>query len=353
MNRIGAIYIIEVIGGNPHSIGFKYVGQTTGDCREATHFNELRKNKHFNPKIQLYYNKYGEDSLKFSLLMRCQEKDLNFWERWWIKSFDSIKNGFNIAEGGNCPPRFYKKCSLTNIATKERVSCDSILEFSDKYKVCRVGISRVLSGKSRYTGGWYSENNSWRPKYLLVVSPQNIEYEICNIGLTEFCKENGIKSQGNFTAMFNGRQDFCEGWVRKDMMHRTGTYKFKKYYKLIDPEGKLHEGSRIKEFLIENELSTKIYLVLSGKKYHYKGWRRYIEGQGIGKFDIEQRKKEICEYKNEHRKTYSFIDPEGKLHHTKNLTNFAKERDLAVSGMSRLWNNVGISQYKSWTKGTN
>ena len=133
---ICGIYAIEVISGNPKKIGWKYIGKSE-KCheRKITHFNDLKYNIHDNCKLKFYYNKYGKDSLKFYILFECQENELNFWEKWWIRSFDSIKNGFNILEGGESTPDTSKKCTLKNINTGETATCKSITKFALKYNL--------------------------------------------------------------------------------------------------------------------------------------------------------------------------------------------------------------------------
>lgn len=55
------VYIIECILNNKI-----YVGSSIDlNKRIKTHFNDLRKNKHTNPKLQRSFNKYGEGSFKF------------------------------------------------------------------------------------------------------------------------------------------------------------------------------------------------------------------------------------------------------------------------------------------------
>lgn len=59
---IGYIYQILNLVTNQ-----SYVGQTVDiNRRRNTHFNNLRKNKHENPKLQASWNKYGENAFHFN-----------------------------------------------------------------------------------------------------------------------------------------------------------------------------------------------------------------------------------------------------------------------------------------------
>ena len=79
-----------------------YVGQT-GDFtnRWAHHRNDLKNGKHHNVKLQNAWNKYGEDNFEFGVLEECEPDKLNERETYWIEHYDSLKNGYNLSEGGD------------------------------------------------------------------------------------------------------------------------------------------------------------------------------------------------------------------------------------------------------------
>ena len=63
-----------------------YVGSAVSvRKRELDHFNELRKNKHSNSKLQRAFNKYGENAFKFEVLELVEDKTkLLEREQYWL-----------------------------------------------------------------------------------------------------------------------------------------------------------------------------------------------------------------------------------------------------------------------------
>ena len=99
---IGYIYKIE-----NKITGECYIGQTINlKQRKQKHFNTLRNNCHANQKLQNSFNKYGEENFSFTFWeFEIKDKEeLNKLECDYIDKFNSLKNGFNLVEGGGQPP---------------------------------------------------------------------------------------------------------------------------------------------------------------------------------------------------------------------------------------------------------
>lgn len=45
--------------------------------------------------------KYGSENFQYDIIEECPIEKLNERETYWIKHFNSIKNGYNLSEGGN------------------------------------------------------------------------------------------------------------------------------------------------------------------------------------------------------------------------------------------------------------
>ena len=82
--------------------GKSYVGQTIheiswrwrGHVRSAIKCNSMMH-------IHCAIRKYGEDAFELSVLQVCStQEELDAAEKHWIGELDSIKNGYNLAEGG-------------------------------------------------------------------------------------------------------------------------------------------------------------------------------------------------------------------------------------------------------------
>ena len=127
-----------------------------------------------------------------------------------------------------------------------------------------------------------------------VVSPEGKVYE--GIKCRKFAEEHGLHSAA-FTAMVRGELNFCNGWTRYGWKIPEGykIIKFKDGYKLdkinkvskrsysfkmIDPQGNIHEGFNQHEFAKKHGLNYKyVNRVLLGKRLTTGGgWRKYEEG---------------------------------------------------------------------------
>lgn len=82
--------------------GKSYIGKTKQERqRRATHFSMLRKNRHYNKKLQRSFDKHGERAFDFTVLEKgisngnCSEREI-----YWINHFDSFQNGYNLTIGG-------------------------------------------------------------------------------------------------------------------------------------------------------------------------------------------------------------------------------------------------------------
>jgi hypothetical protein len=82
--------------------GESYIGQTIkGILRWKEHKNAAKKGMPFD----LYYamKKYGIENFKFEIIKYCYDvTTLNFWEEYYIKLYDSFRNGYNMTLGGGC-----------------------------------------------------------------------------------------------------------------------------------------------------------------------------------------------------------------------------------------------------------
>jgi len=83
--------------------GKMYVGQTLDSFhrRYISHkydcSHNMRRNKLYNSM-----RKYGWDNFSFEILDFCDNPDrIDDLERFYIKRFDTIQNGFNLDSGGN------------------------------------------------------------------------------------------------------------------------------------------------------------------------------------------------------------------------------------------------------------
>lgn len=84
-----------------------YIGQSRNcENRFLLHIGELNKNKHYNSNLQNDWNKYGSALFEFKIIDKCKtNSELNKKEKYYIKLYDSIDNGYNIQSGGDYKSR--------------------------------------------------------------------------------------------------------------------------------------------------------------------------------------------------------------------------------------------------------
>lgn len=99
MEKICGIYCIENLVNQK-----KYIGQSIHILRRWNeHKNELNKNQHINQYLQNAWNKYGECNFLFSIIEKCEERDLDNKEIFYIGLFKSFDKdyGYNLNSGGS------------------------------------------------------------------------------------------------------------------------------------------------------------------------------------------------------------------------------------------------------------
>lgn len=88
------VYSITCSGNNKIYIGSSVDIAT----RLRAHFYSLRNNKHYNPKLQNSFNKYGESSFSMFILEECSRDSIREVEARWIKEYGADTVGLNISQ---------------------------------------------------------------------------------------------------------------------------------------------------------------------------------------------------------------------------------------------------------------
>lgn len=99
--KICGIYKIQCTKKSNRNNGI-YIGQSVNIYeRWYNHKNELKKNSHYNKHFQRVWNKYGESGFTFEIIEKCNRKELNKKEIYWIEFYNSYTNGLNQNTGGS------------------------------------------------------------------------------------------------------------------------------------------------------------------------------------------------------------------------------------------------------------
>lgn len=81
--------------------GKKYVGQTDNFKRRNNEWNKLNK-RYGGHVINNARKKYGADGFSFEILRECPNEEMNYWEMYYIKQYNSKKPyGYNATDGGD------------------------------------------------------------------------------------------------------------------------------------------------------------------------------------------------------------------------------------------------------------
>lgn len=93
--------------------GKKYVGQaTTKRFKERQYKWKCLSQPYSGEVINRARAKYGIDNFDFEILKECNDDELDYWEKYYIKELNTkVPNGYNLTDGGggisgySCPPR--------------------------------------------------------------------------------------------------------------------------------------------------------------------------------------------------------------------------------------------------------
>lgn len=144
-----------------------YIGQSVNiknrwESHKNNHNNANLKD--FNTKFYKALRKYGIDNFSFEIVEECSKEKLDEREIYWIRYFDSFKNGYNSTIGGqigNTIEENHPMTDLTNLQILElkkelKESKISEYELAKKYSISQSEISNINRGKRWSTIGDYS-----------------------------------------------------------------------------------------------------------------------------------------------------------------------------------------------------
>jgi len=89
MEKIGIYQILNIKNGKC------YIGKSKNLLlRECQHFTKIKNGKHENKN----FCNIPFENLVFNILIECNFEDLDYYEWFYIKKYNSIQNGYNIAK---------------------------------------------------------------------------------------------------------------------------------------------------------------------------------------------------------------------------------------------------------------
>ena len=156
--NIGYIYkITNTVNGKC------YVGQTTRRPEERWSQHKtaaFHENKEaYNYPLCKAIRKYGIDNFKFEVIEQCEISDLDDKEIYWIRFFNSCKNGYNQSKGGkgnhtlnidedSVIQKYKELQTLTKTAEYFSCSCSSIKKILNKHNIIITSAQKHAKNKS-------------------------------------------------------------------------------------------------------------------------------------------------------------------------------------------------------------
>lgn len=238
-----------------------YVGSTKFfKTRRYQHFNELRKNKHYNEYLQRSWNKHREENFKFIVLERIEDISLlNEREIYWIKEKNcmSHQNGYNmgIPQQGSL-----EICPITSFNIKKA-------HYNRHYPNQEISFSEWLQGKRyKHLKLQYAYQKE-QSKPVLVLNRNN---EI----ITEYSSQGELKrafsiSDTHLRTTLDKNKTFKTGrpscikklWIliRKEDYDENIDYSYNDKSKVYVPKGKF-KGHPVETYNIETNITIKQYV---------------------------------------------------------------------------------------------
>ncbi len=214
---MGIIYCIHNL-----STGKKYIGQTVEKMqrRVARHFRTINETK-----ISRAIQKYSKYNFVYGIVEEVEDRNLlDEREKYWIKFYDAVENGFNIKEGGKCA-RGYKQSQSSIEKRKEKLLGRPLSE-EHKQKLSKAHKGKVLSKETvdRMIAYRTGRNLTECCKEKISQSHSKNTYELTNKdgrmfiikNLAKFCKENNLH-QSAFVRVMNGDRKYHKNWTIKKL----------------------------------------------------------------------------------------------------------------------------------------
>jgi group I intron endonuclease len=204
------------------STGKKYIGQTVEKMqrRVLRHFRTINETK-----ISRAIQKYSKYDFVYGIIEDIDDNNLlDEREKYWIKFYDAVENGFNIKEGGKCA-RGYKQ-SQSSIEKRRQKLIGKSLSNEHKKKLSEAHKGKILSRETvdkmiAYRTG---KNLTESCKEKISQSHSKNTYELNNKdgtkfvikNLSKFCKENSLH-QSAFVRIMKGERKYHKNWTIKKL----------------------------------------------------------------------------------------------------------------------------------------
>ena len=223
----GVIYLLRSPSGK------YYIGQTIQHV-EKRWKDYRRLNCKSQSKLFNALRKYGSNNFVFKVIDFCENKEeMDDKEKFYIKNYDSIKNGYNHQIGGR--GQYQSSNKTKNQRGEGKVFYWTGKHHSDETKR-KLSLQRIGRRTKPHTEEWKKV-------------------------LSEKMMGN---SYGKFLRGIKISKELVE--KRRNNIARE--------WKLIDPVGNIFNIKNLKQFCLQHKLNTSLMVATSkGKRNHHQGWK--------------------------------------------------------------------------------
>ena len=191
--------------------GKMYIGQAVdieGE-RWIRHRSELRGGYHVNKHLQRSWNKYGEMNFEFSILLECEETQLNTYEQYYIfelMAYDS-RVGYNKTYGGDSGrPTEEARKKLSEAKKGKTLSEEHRKRISEGSK----GKTLCKEHREKLSEAHKGKNNP-NSKLVVQINPSTSEIINTYFGTREAARQTGF-CQTSISKCCRGEQKMHKGF---------------------------------------------------------------------------------------------------------------------------------------------
>ena len=147
--------------------GHRYIGSSV-ELRERrwAHFDSLKKGKHSNAILQKAYDKYGESSLLFRVLIYCDRDNVLYYEQ---KCLDELHPEYNIAKDVQAAMRGLKLSE----ETKQKIRLSKLGKVASEETRRKMSIARAGHTPAFTVGCRHSEETKQKMSLAHMGNPSN------------------------------------------------------------------------------------------------------------------------------------------------------------------------------------
>lgn len=209
--------------------GKKYVGQTVQSLKKRFQRHCWKSSSKNSMAITSAISKYGKENFSMEILCTClSQKELNEMEVFYVKVHDTLApKGYNLVAGGGGSGIMSQitkdKISKANIGRKASLETRKKLSLSHKnQKVSKETRAKISLGR---LGIKPSEKAIQKlinrsVKTYTLLSPFNEKIIVTN--LSEFCRKHGLNI-GNMCSVLSGKRNHNKGWKKYDGSYPNGS----------------------------------------------------------------------------------------------------------------------------------